>query len=126
MACRLDEEGEMSHSSYWRHWGVAALVANEWRPKLQTSSQNLTEDDLELLMYAFPRGRVAKVGAKYVIYHGNDLQPFMRITKRQIETAFGIVGCCRWEFDDHERCQLSAKGEMRHLLKLKEDWPAVS
>lgn len=115
----------MDHSSYWRLWGVGGLVAKAWRPKLRTSSQDLTEDDLELV-YAFPRGRVTKVGARYVVYNGNDLQPFMGITRRQIEEAFSIVGRCRWEFDDHEQCQMPDKEEMRRLLRLNEDWPAVS
>jgi len=76
-------------------------------------------------VYAFPRGRVTKVGTKYVIYHGNDLQPWMKVTKRQIEKVFGVTGRCRWEFDDHERCQTPDKEEMRRLLRLKEDWPSV-
>jgi len=125
MAYRFDEEGEESHSSYWRHGGVAALLAKEWRPKTRIGAHNLTEGDLELLLYAFPRGRVTRVGAKYVVYHGKDIQPFMRITKQQIEKAFGITRRCRWTFDDHEQCQTSDKEEMRRLLGLKEDWSAV-
>lgn len=125
MPCRFDEEGDMSHSSYWRHWGLAALVAMEWQPESRTASSHPTEEDLESLVYAFPRGRVTKVGAKYAIYHGNDLQPWMKVNKRQIEQAFGVTGLCRWEPDDHEHCQLADKEEMRRQLNLNEDWPAV-
>jgi len=125
MACRFDEEGELGHPSFWRYWGVAALVAKEWQAKLRTASPRLTEDDLELLVYAFPRGRVTKLGTKYVIYHGNDLQPWMKITKRQIEKTFGVTGRCCWQFDEHEQCLTPDKEEMRRLLRLTEDWPSV-
>jgi hypothetical protein len=125
MPCRFDEEGEMSHSSYWRHWGLAAVIANEWKTVKFTNLKAMTEDDLESLMYALPRGRVTKVGSKFIIYHGNDLQPWMKVTKRQIEQAFGVTGSCRWVMDDHEHCQLADKEELRRLLNLKEDWPAV-
>jgi len=33
------------------------------------------------LAYACPRGRVAKVGKRFKVYHGNDLKPFMKTSR---------------------------------------------
>src|ERR1700693_536582 len=124
MSCRFDEEGEMSHSDFWRLFAVSAMVAQQWQRKLRRDLDDLTED-LRLPVYAFPRGRVTKVGEKYHVYHGNDLQPFMKITRKLIERSFGIAGCCQWTFDEHERCLTEDKDAMRELLEIKEDWPSV-
>ena len=77
------------------------------------------------MCYGFPRGRVTKIGKTYTIYHGNDRQQFMKINKSDIEQIFGVSGHCKWEFDDHERCQAADKAAIRELLGIKEDWPAV-
>lgn len=120
---RCSNEATIGHPGLWEH-ELAQLIAQQWSKPLGKRAKAL-DSELVLLTYAFPRGRVTKVGAKHVVYHGKDLQSFMGITRRQIETAFGIVGRCRWEFDEHERCQMPDKEEMRSLLKLREDWPAV-
>ena len=62
---------------------------------------------------------------RFKVYHGNDLKPFMKTSRRDIETEFGIVGQATWEFDDHERCQQLDKEEFRRMLGIKEDWDAV-
>lgn len=131
MARRLDLElamgfsrDEMNHSRFWRIWGLLSLITGQWYKQLRVDRLDLSKR-LRFLLYAFPRGRVTKVGETYVIYHGNDLRPFMCITKQQIEERFSIVKQCRWEFDEHEQCLIADKEEMRSLLKIKEDWPAV-
>ena len=35
LPCRFDEEGEMSHSAFWRHFAVSAMLAQQWRRKLR-------------------------------------------------------------------------------------------
>lgn len=122
--CRFDEEGEMSHSDFWRLFAVSAMVAQQWQRMLCRDLDDLTED-LRLLLYAFPRGRVTKVGKKFRVYHGTDLQPFMKITRKMVERSFGIAGCCQWTFDEHERCLTEDKEALRELLGIQEDWPSV-
>jgi len=114
----------MSHSDFWRLFAVSAMVAQQWQRKLCRDLDDLTED-LRLLLFAFPRGRVTKVGKKFRVYHGTDLQPFMKITRKLVERSFGIAGRCQWTFDEHERCLSEDKATVRDILGINEDWPSV-
>lgn len=124
LAVQLSEAGnDPQHQTMWEDETAPAL-ASQWAATLQMSAGEL-EHQLKILVFGFLRGRVTKVKDKFVVYHGDDLQPFMHISKKQIEDAFGIAGKSRWTIDDHERCIEFEKEELRSLLRLTEDWPAV-
>ena len=103
------------HSDVWEEKMVPRL-AQEW---------DVREEPLQLLTYAFPRGRVLKSMGKYVIANGEDLKPSMGVDKAQIEQAFGLTGA-KWEYDDHERVSEYDKEEIRNLLGIEENWEAVA
>ena len=124
LAVQIFPPGEdHTHQEMWE-CDLVPVLARQWAEKLHEASSEL-QSLFKLLTFAFPRGRVTKVNAKYVVYHGNDLQPFMRVTKKAVEEAFGIVGHSRWIFDDHERCMSFAKQEIQQALHLTVNWPAA-
>ena len=110
------------HQTMWEN-DLAPALARQWAAALRCDAHEL-EGLLKIMAFAFPRGRVTKVKGKFVVYHGNDLKPFMRVSKRAVEQAFRIVGQCRWKFDDHERCVAFEKEELQQTFRLTEDWPA--
>lgn len=85
-----------------------------------TESQLASE--LRLCEYGFPRGRIVRQATRYVVLHGNDLEPFMRIKRTTIEALFGISGCARWCEDEHEHCLADDKQAVREILGIEEDW----
>lgn len=126
MGVRFDQRPELGHPDFWEADILKFLVRN-WH--LETSEEYPTPELLRSallpLTYACPRGRVARIGKRFKVYHGNDLKPFMKTSRRAIEAMFGVGGQANWEFDDHERCQQLDKDEFRRLLEMKEDWEAV-
>lgn len=114
---------DRNHVDMWEEDVVPALV-RQWEQKLAGAVFEL-DRLLSVFAFAFPRGRVTKVENRYVIYHGNDLRPAMRVSRAAIEKAFGVTGLCRWQYDDHERCVEFEKDETRQALQLTEDWPAA-
>ena len=118
------ENGEGADHSEWWETKVVGMVAEKWAARLRLG-QNILEDDLKLLVYAFPRGRVSRVGNRFNVLQGRDIEPSMAVTRRMIEDAFGIVGQCSWRFDDHEQCQECDKDTIRRILHIREDWRAV-
>lgn len=111
------------HYKWWEEV-VAGMVARDWGETLGWNATALREE-IRLLTYAFPRGRVTKVGEKFFVLHGGDLKVSMKIIKKDIENAFGVAGKCSWHLDEHEHCQADDKGQMRDMLGIKEDWDAV-
>lgn len=103
---------------------MADLVAVQWAKTLRWSATDVLQE-IRLLTYAFPRGRVSRVGNRYFVLHGADLTTSMKISKRMIEQPFGIAGNCSWHLDEHEHCQADDKEQMRDILGIKEDWDAV-
>lgn len=100
----------IAHMSAWTEY-LAPLVADHYKIPL---------DEVKLLTYAFPRGRVvyqqqkakeitsmSEMTGKWVFYYGGDL-PDNRF-KRLIVSAFnleGMVGRMQWSTDDeHEYMQ---------------------
>jgi hypothetical protein len=114
---------DYSHQAMWEKDIVPGL-ASQWAAELRGDEREL-ENLLKIMVFAFPRGRVTNVKDKYVIYHGNDLKTCMHVTKKAVEQAFHIVGRCRWQIDDHERCVDFEMAEVRQALCLSEDWPAA-
>lgn len=109
-----------AHIDLWETQ-LARRVAREWAPVLKSTESALLRR-LDNCPYAFPRGRVVKHAGKFVVYHGEDLEAFMKISKQMIETEFGIVGKARWQLDEHERCQREDKEIVREVLGLRENW----
>jgi hypothetical protein len=124
VASRHDEYPDDGHPDFWRRAAVAAMLARRWHDVLGQTLDDLCEE-LRRYDYAFPRGRVALVEDKYCIYHGEDIEPYMKITKKMVETEFNIEGKARWVFDDHEQCLTADKQEVQRILRIKEDWKSV-
>jgi len=114
---------DFSHGDFWEE-ELARRVAVQWAKRLRCAAVDLVSR-LRLLTYAFPRGRVTKVDGKFLIRHGKNLLPFMRVSRKEIERAFGISGRCQWELDEHEQCLKEDKEAIRDWLGIEEDWPAV-
>jgi len=123
VAHRFREGQDANHQQMWEEEIVPGL-ARAWAPALRTEVAPL-EHDLQILAFAFPRGRIVKGREDFAVFHGNDFQSFMDIGRKEIEAAFGIKGKCRWRLDDHERCITFEKEELRRTLHLCEDWPSI-
>ena len=122
-AQRFNDGRDIGHPDFWEQ-RLAATVAAAWHLRRHLPAAVL-ESRLGLCCYGFPRGRVLKRGRQFVICHGNDLKPFMGVTRRNIERLFGIERIAKWEEDEHEHCQVDEKETVREVLHLVEDWPAV-
>lgn len=118
---RYADQPELDHVDFWRR-KLAFQLAVHWRHLLNSTAMEL-ERQLRDCYYAFPRGRVTCTQKKFNVLHGKDLRPFMHVTRRQIEAAFGIVGQARWMEDDHEHCLEEDKEHARKLLRLRDNWP---
>lgn len=103
---------------------MAGIVAEKWAKRLRVTPKKL-EQELAMLTYAFPRGRISKVGRRFLVLQGGDLTPAMSISKDAIEAAFGIAGRCSWQFDEHEQCIAEDRDEMRRVLGIRGEWNAV-
>jgi hypothetical protein len=114
---------DYQHQTMWEN-DIVPSLSRQWAAALPVDVREL-EGLLKIMVFAFPRGRVTKVKDKFVVYHGNDLKRFMRVSKKAVEQAFRIVGHCRWQLDDHERCVGFEKEEVQQTLRLTEDWPAT-
>lgn len=112
---------EIGHPAFWEE-RLAARVAAGWAAALGVPGIRL-EAELRLCCYGFPRGRVARRGRRFVVFHGNDVMRFMRVARHDIEKAFGIEGVALWEHDEHEQCLDTDKLTVRQCLGLLEDWP---
>lgn len=120
---RFDTGHESGHPDFWQQHVVPRL-SRRWTNVLGHSVGQL-ELELRRYEYGFPRGRVVKQGKRFLVYHGRDLEPFMKIKRTAIEALFGIVGLARWKEDEHERCLREDKEPIRQILQLWEDWRNV-
>lgn len=120
-AVRASEWGVMDHSDLWAEL-VVPHVAGAWSKPLKTPAKAL-EKALRLHVYGFPRGRVSGAGGRYKVLYGGDAKI---LSKPRLERAFQITGKAVWERDVHEQCQVDDRDAIRHILRLKETWPAVS
>ena len=119
-------KADIGHPDFWEE-GVASILAKHWHSRASKKFPTSEELRAELLplVYAFPRGRVVRLGRRFVIYHGQDLEAFMQCDRKAIETQFNILDRAEWRIDDHEQCQLLDKERVRELLPLQHDWNAV-
>lgn len=114
---------ELDHGTWWEET-VAAKVAAAWVKTLSVHAKRLAAE-IGLHPYAFPRGRVSRAGDSFLVVHGADLKPAMKVSKRKIEECFGIVGKCDWLFDEHEQCQLVDQETVCGVLGIRPTWSAV-
>ena len=114
-AFRTDQYGDVDHLRMWEEY-LAPYFA-------ETFKLNEEEASLLKLSYAgFPRGRIVKIGIKYVVYHGNNYKKF--VSKDEILAPFGLADA-EFKFDDHERAIMENRDTIRQLLNIKETWVAV-
>lgn len=123
LATRFEHGEDMNHYDWWEA-SVASTVAAKWAKRLRVTRKKL-EQELALLTYAFPRGRISKVGRRLLVLQSGDLTPAMNISKEAIEAAFGIAGRCSWQFDEHEQCIAGDRDNIRSILRIPENWNAV-
>jgi len=127
MPVRFDQQSEFGHTDFWEQSVVDHLVT-QWHSKVINTFPAPAELRAALLplVYAFPRGRVVRQGDQFTVYHGNNLKPFMKMSRRFIEGDFGIQGRATWVFDEHEQCVAHDRDQMREVLGLKQTWPAAA
>jgi hypothetical protein len=132
---RFDQGPDEGHAEYWER-DVVPMLIEAWWPKLSAAasaagrpiSERWLKSELEMHYDGFPRGRVtlSDEGKPYYVLHGANLEDGMKVTRRAIETAFGVTGKVTWVFDEHEQCgDISAEG-LRSVLQLKDTWKSVS
>lgn len=115
---RFDEFPEFDHSDFWEEF-VVPVVSMRWAKVLGLKASKL-EKELELLPYAFPRGRISRNSVtQYVVYHGGNLPS--QISKKTINRMFGLPSNANWEFDSHEVCSLADKAAISRIFKLNRD-----
>ena len=81
------------HTAFWEQ-----ILAPHLALKYNLSKKY--ERELALHPYAFPRGRVTKVGKHFIVYHGNDWQPFP--ARAEVAKAFHLGNRAKWVLDEHE------------------------
>ncbi len=120
MCLRFQPGQDVGHPDLWTQH-ISRFLAIKWSEIIGSTEShiwNLISDS----PYAFPRGRVVKQRTRQIVFHGDDLEAFMGVSRDLIETAFGLQPKVKWQRDDHERCQSLDKEFVRSVLKLGEDW----
>lgn len=110
---------EWNHEEVWRA-DVAPMLARAWTKIVGVPSDKLTKQ-LEFHYTAFPRGRIGRDGVRWIVRHGNNLAPFMGISRSRVERAFELPNA-QWELDLHEQCLPEDAEAVQRILKLKEQW----
>lgn len=130
VAFPFDAHADGGHPEYWEAF-VTKMLVEAWSPKLFKGKDSAQRQRAELRLKAeldlhydgFPRGRVTWIehDERFAIYHGDNLKPTMKVTRKAVEKAFGLTRA-NWEFDDHEQCtSFSAEG-LRTTLGIREEW----
>jgi len=125
---------EHDHFCYWETH-VTAILSKAWAPQIfphagrdRLNYEQRLKSELDLYYDGFPRGRVTWRDdlERFTIFHGNNLKPSMKVSRRNIEMAFGIAGRADWEFDDHEQCTAYSAEAIGRILPVKASWKTVS
>lgn len=132
---RFDEHLDGGHPEFWEE-RVAPMLARTWASQLganvngaeRSRREQHLKSELALHYDGFPRGRVTWVEeiGRFVIYHGGNLKPAMKVSRLSIERAFGITGHADWEFDEHEQCSSFSAEGVRVALCLREKWKTTT
>lgn len=132
---RFDEHTDGGHPEFWEAH-LTSLLARKWAPELFRNLNAVElrrcelrlQGELDLHYDGFPRGRVTRIDDpdRFVIYHGNNLKPAMKVARRAVERAFGIKKRVDWRFDDHEQCTAFSAEGIRSALRLRDRWKTVT
>lgn len=114
-AFRADRYRNINHVEAWENYLTPHLAGIF---KLNKEDATL----LKLSYAGFPRGRIVKIGLKYVVYHGNNYKKF--VSKDDILAPFGLAKA-EFKFDDHERAIREHRDTIRELLRIRENWVGV-
>ncbi|KAF0093291.1 MAG: hypothetical protein E1N59_2983 [Puniceicoccaceae bacterium 5H] len=116
----VDDEEETGHYTMWPE--VAVFLGRAWSAELGKPSTLLRRQLMDH-PHGFPRGRVVVSSGAATIFSG--LEPQVDALRPFIESAFGVTGHARWQWDDHERVISEDKRAVQGILGLAEDWPSV-
>jgi hypothetical protein len=130
--CRHDEYGPLGLPDFW----VEALgpFLNIWLSHFLERGRHLAqkrhaaiERALGLIVAgydAFPRGEIKRGEERnqFVIRHGGELSRALRVSRREVEEAFGIHGRVKWVQDERLASARESAQRLRKLLAIKEHW----
>jgi hypothetical protein len=73
---------------------------------------------------AFPRGEIKRGTDRkhFVVRHGGDIARNMRVSRREVEEAFGIRGRAKWVADKRLACARESARRLRDLFSIAERW----
>jgi hypothetical protein len=130
--CRHDEYGPLGLPDFW----VEALGSflNIWlshfleKDREHASSRHTAlERALGMVVAgfdAFPRGEVQLGGERnqYVVRHGGEMNRALKVSRREVEDAFGIQGRAKWVEEERLASAPESAERLRKLLPIKEHW----
>jgi hypothetical protein len=134
--CRHDEYGPLGLPDFW----VEALSSflNIWIAHFMEGDRKnavkrhaALERALGLIVAgydAFPRGEVKRSEDRrhYMIRYGGDLTRKLKVSRREIEEAFGIRGRAKWIADKRMAPAKESAQRLRGLLTIEETWEGAS
>jgi hypothetical protein len=130
--CRHDEYGPLGLPDFW----VESLGSflNIWLAHFSETDREhaakrhaALERALGLIVAgydAFPRGEVKRSAdrKRYIVRHGGELARRMKISRKEIEEAFGIRGRASWAADPQLKSTAESAQRLRGLLGITEAW----
>jgi hypothetical protein len=133
--CRHDEYGPLGLPDFW----VEALgpFLNIWLSHFLDRGRDhaqkrhaAIERALGLIVAgydAFPRGeaRLGEGRNQFVVRHGGELSRALRVSRREVEEAFGIGGRVKWVKDERLASARESAQRLRKLLAIKEHWEGL-
>ena len=135
IAHRCEAATDLGHPHYWKE--LAPVLAEAWCKRdagwrsldLHEKRQRIARmaERLASQYDGFPRGRIAQPSGVRIprIYHGENVEPWMKIGRQEIERAFGLEGRAKWVFDDHEQCIRTSRDAVMEVLGLTRQWKCV-
>lgn len=103
------------HETFWKD-EIVQYLAKKWHKSLNLEYGYL-KTQLIKYPHGFPRGRITDK----VIFHGDNLKPWMNVTKQKIEDTFGLSKP-KWEFTTWEQVNKEDYLGLKNLLHIKEHW----
>lgn len=130
--CRHDEYGPLGLPDFW----VEALGAylNIWLNHFLEKDREdagkrhaAIERALGLIVAgydAFPRGEVKRSSdrKRYIVRHGGELASNMKISRKEVEEAFGVRGRTSWVADQRLKSVKESARRLRGLLGIRQTW----
>lgn len=135
IAHRCEADTDFGHPRYWKELVPALAEAwskrdRDWRVlDLHEKRQRVAGLAGRLAPHydGFPRGRIALPTGLRIprVYHGDNVEPWMKIGRQDIERAFGLEGRAKWVFDEHEQCTPMSRDAVMEVLGIKRQWKCV-